>query len=913
MQYKVMKIDPVKNTKALLITYTLIFCLLTAGVFCVFIWLHKSFIQYGDSYKQGYFWVVELKNGFESLFAGNGYPRWSWYKGTGMETSFPTDPFDIIAAMFPAGHIELGYTLATVLRLYVSGLAFIAFAKEAKLDNFRCLLGGICYAFCGWCIDVAFVQAQFLINTILFPLLIRETERIYKGRSPVLFMLLIMYYMMRTVYFAYMAAIGIILYVIIRYPAYSEKFRFAEFAGRIGTFILYGLIGITASAVCSATLIKNLMSASTESASDDSTVLLYNIYHYLEFGGNLTGEAITYDYTQLGFPLLCMMLLAVAVRYMNRKKTAVIMSLIFMGFNISPVFGSAFNGFGYPTSRWWFMLIFFVVWTAVEQLDMELLREKKNILIMGAVVAALAVWTIGFDAAGLIEMTGTAKVCAGLNLLSGAVLLAVITAGSRDKIKAEYRQTAVIIVTCLTLVCVWTFGTHGHTSNFLRDGQVNEQLETVTPQRAASTIGEKGFYRFDSIDGLNKHNERKTPANENQWWKIGTLYVYDSEVPSAQLEFNRLVGNDQGYYKRVCICSNDNRMGLDYLYGVRYFLGNDSKAGRSDRNEFAGYGFKWTCNIDGVDVLENKYETGLGYVFDRCISESDFRKAGKLSREQLLLQAAVIPDDAVDTVPDGMLTDAASLDTEIQNIDYSIKNTDGAEISGNTIEITKDGGGFTIRPDEVKDAQLFVCFDKLIKNSVKKKEGLDFEATVSTDKLSKTLGYAYKNQTVNDIEGYRYNMGSYDSYDGEIRISFAEKGKYTFENLNIAAMSVKKFDKYASALSENVYRVSEFDDREVTGAVDTAKGGILFLSVPKYENWDIYVDGEKAERIDNVDIAFMGAYIPQGHHNVTLKYNFGMITKGLYISVAGLLMIIAAGTVHCRRRKKLRKRLTDNA
>ena len=98
-----MKIRPLGNTRNLVITYTLLFGILVAGIFAIFILQHKTFVNTSDAYDQGYFWTVEMKKNLQALFAGDGYPMWSWARGTGMDLKPPIDPFLVIAALFPVG------------------------------------------------------------------------------------------------------------------------------------------------------------------------------------------------------------------------------------------------------------------------------------------------------------------------------------------------------------------------------------------------------------------------------------------------------------------------------------------------------------------------------------------------------------------------------------------------------------------------------------------------------------------------------------------------------------------------------------------------------------------------------------------------------------------------------------------
>ena len=133
-----------KETIKLILIYSVLFGVLAAGIFVLFILAHKSFIQYGDGYKQGYFWVIEVRQQLQDLAAGKGFHFWSWSNGLGMNAplGYIIDPFMIIAALFPPGAIELGYTVSNLLKLYFGGVAendvsiatVTEFEKEVESD-----------------------------------------------------------------------------------------------------------------------------------------------------------------------------------------------------------------------------------------------------------------------------------------------------------------------------------------------------------------------------------------------------------------------------------------------------------------------------------------------------------------------------------------------------------------------------------------------------------------------------------------------------------------------------------------------------------------------------------------------------------------------------------------------------------
>ena len=85
----------------LILQYTVIFAVIAAGVFAVFIIYGKSFLHYGDPFKQGYFWLAELKDNLGDLAHGQMLPQWT-----------------------------------LLLKLYCGGLAYLIYARDLKMDNF---------------------------------------------------------------------------------------------------------------------------------------------------------------------------------------------------------------------------------------------------------------------------------------------------------------------------------------------------------------------------------------------------------------------------------------------------------------------------------------------------------------------------------------------------------------------------------------------------------------------------------------------------------------------------------------------------------------------------------------------------------------------------------------------------------
>lgn len=888
----------------MVLQYTLLFCILVLGVFGVLILSHRSFIQGGDGYKQGYFWTVELKKQMENLAAGGGITLWSWSKGLGMDvqTNYILDPFNWIAASFPAGYIELGYTLSVILKMYCGGLAFLAFMRYAGAGVFESLFGSISYVFAGYFIVIGLIHADAMFSIFMFPLLILGVERIYKRRSPVVFVLSVAYYLIRFLYYAYMAGVAVFVYILIRYFAY-HKFEIKTYLKSLGGFIVWGMTGIFIAGFQLLVDVPALFGASSESATD-SISLLFDKSYYIELGRELTGTGNTTAYHIAGLTLIAIMLIASALPEISRKRTDIMMTILGFIAMLLPAACSFLNGMGYPTLRWMFIFVFFASWTAAEQIGSARLHKWSGLALSTLALLVMSAWTIGFYAAGKLDMGRRAVLFISIQLLGGAIFLLILIIRHKAAFFRRADKALILALCVAVLTGSWGVAFLDSRGSFVRNNAINKALEGST-QRAGAMIDDDGFYRIDQVDSILYSHMVKSPPNESMWWKTKPLYVYSSRLPEKMLEFNRLLGNNYGYSKRVFMLSNDNRAGLDYLCGVKYFLGDDKKNDRTGSDEYAGYGFEFYKDIDGVNVFKNKHDVSLGYVYDKYITESDFRQLDRLEREQALLQAAVLADD--ENAGGLERLELSDVETAVNDVPYEITATDGAVVEDGKIVTDKDDASFTISIGDVENSQLVVSFDGLLRGP-NEKQSKSFVIHARNEFVNEMADNKINNQAIPFIRDYDLNMGYYDSYtNGRIKITLSNKGTYHYESLRVRAMDASLFDKYESKLSAGKLNVESCADEEVKGSISCSKPGVLFLSIYDYHNWNIYIDGKRADRIDGLNIAFTGVRVPAGEHSIRLEFVNRNLRAGLVLTVIGVIFLVVALVVRKRHRPKSEK------
>ena len=888
--------------------YTVLFCIFTACIFAVLILFHRSFIQFHDAYKQGAFRLVELQNQLHNIRSGNGFLFWSWYEGPGLDEPLENfvDPCAILGSMFPPRYLELGFTFAALLRMYLSGLAFLIMGREVRLADRQNLIGAVLYVFSACFIGLALRQSEHLINAYLFPLLIASVDHRYKGKSAVPFVLVVAFYMIAAVYFAYMSAIAVVIYIVLRYFAYNDKFSPGKYFRTLLGFIGWGLIGMMLSAFTSLFSAYSITRASTGSSIDLSqSALLFDKSWYTDLGKMILGTGTTFDYMDIGIPMLALILLPVAIRHIDRRSTNTIMTLILFIMLLIPFFCRMFNGFGYETFRWTYMLVLFSVWAGVEQLDPQRLR-KGNFALAVLGFALIAAWTVGLRLIGITSFDSVGKIYVPLQLLCGLIILVILASAGKKDMVSRKTSVAILTVTMLCLSAGWSYGFYRHIDDFAKNATIYNKLNESTC-RVGSRIDDEEFYRIDTVDAISRHTDIKFPSNENIWWKTNNLFIYNSRIPQSLIDFNVEMGNSYGYARRVFVVSNGNRMGLDFLYGVRYFLGSDShKKGCSDSDNYADYGFRKVNVIDGVNIYKNKYDVGLGFVCNDAMLRSEFEKLDRAEKEQALMEVAVVPDEQADARRNVDLIKADDLALSVKRIPFKVVRQKNVQLDDGVIHVRKDGGSFTITADQIPDCQLMVSFDNLLRDPKNGSGSHSFSMTADNGRVTKYVIAKKSRQGVADLRNHDMSMGHCKGSE-EITLKFSGKGTYTYDDFYLSAMSTDFYDMCAQNCMDNRLEVLKYNNETVKGTVSSAEDGILFLSIPAYDNWDVYVDGRRSEKLDGLDIAFTGVYVPAGNHRITLRYNNLCVKYGSIVSILGIILLIAVLILRRRSHKSLKR------
>lgn len=151
-------------------------------------------------------------------------------------------------------------------------------------------------------------------------------------------------------------------------------------------------------------------------------------------------------------------------------------------------------------------------------------------------------------------------------------------------------------------------------------------------------------------------------------------------------------------------------------------------------------------------------------------------------------------------------------------------------------------------------------------------------------------------------DGVTFNLGY--SADGvkQCKITFDEKGTYTFDTLQVVCLPMTDYVRDVTALSEVTMEDAKEEAGSVSGSVTLADTRMLTLSIPWQKGWTVRVDGEKADAIQ-VNGMYTGVLLQPGTHTIEATYQIPGLKPGAVVSGVALVGGVAV-VIWTKRRQK---------
>ena len=275
-----------------------------------------------------------------------------------------------------------------------------------------------------------------------------------------------------------------------------------------------------------------------------------------------------------------------------------------------------------------------------------------------------------------------------------------------------------------------------------------------------------------------------------------------------------------------------------------------------------------------VHLLENNYYLPLGFLTDPALAELSFADVGnRFTFQDELLSAAT-----------GHNTKAWTM---LGSSNRFISSTDGVTLSNQSDAAPEScsykagSGGGSVFYTFTFDREGFFCtyynMPKRNNITVSYDDGTGYK-TLYTESYS--IPFMMSVCQVKPGDKVQITLKCKANESGSLKVWGALLDEYVVRDAH-------------ETLSQSTLNLTTFENTLVEGTIDCHKDGLLYTSIPHCGNWEVYVDGQKAE-VTLIGDAMTGVMLTEGSHTVTFRYRNAAVTTGCIVSVccAALLGVI---------------------
>ena len=120
---------------------------------------------------------------------------------------------------------------------------------------------------------------------------------------------------------------------------------------------------------------------------------------------------------------------------------------------------------------------------------------------------------------------------------------------------------------------------------------------------------------------------------------------------------------------------------------------------------------------------------------------------------------------------------------------------------------------------------------------------------------------------------------------------------------NLAIYNPDSITKLHDILDKNKLTKVKKNGNRIEAELNSDQDGMLYISLPYYEGWTIYVDGQKVEK--EHFLGGMGVKVTSGNHTISMKYISPYSIPGIAISSLTALIIMICGIIRVKKNQNL--------
>ncbi|MDO5424159.1 MAG: YfhO family protein [Eubacteriales bacterium] len=771
----------------------------------------------------------------------------------GLTAYYLLSPFNLILLLFTTETLPLGVELITLLKIGFCGLTFYLFISQKEKTA------------SGWIFSTAYAlmtynfayqsNIMWLDGIMLLPIMALGIQHIFQRKSPFLYLVTLFCSIIFNYYIGFMMCIFSVLYFIYLFIFADKREKFWD--GKL--FFQYGLSSLLAGGLGMWLIIPVLKSLSGGKAAFSlSNLTMEANFCWNDIFVKLFPGSFDYEQIKHGLPnIYCGIvgLFFVGLYFLNKnismkKKigAAVMLAVFYLSFYLNGI-NLIWHGFNQPSwfpYRYSFCFCFFVLILAWEgfqegkQLSVKYVRAA-SIGILGAFLL-IAFWMMRKN----FEFMTSGKYILGISVMLVAMAFYALYGRQRSK----------VWIYGLLLVCSAEMSINGFYNLKCMSYEKYESYQQFVKetQEALMYVKEEddSFYRMEKTF--------KRTESDPMLLNYNGLSHYSSTEKSFVKYFMGQMGfrnyNYWSYYNK------GSTYAADSLLGVKYILSKEPLEEPYQLLE----------TINGISIYQNPYAMPIGFMADDSILALDIDNSHKFELQNALWKALA------DEVGKDIFCEEEIEDIQLNNLEYISSDFD-----------------YDVKKDEHQESSIEYTFTAKSNYPVFGYLGTDDMKPVRVEVNGKELGSYF-----NTYEYHIMRFGTFEKGEEVTVKIILEDSSVNITDVWFYEQDMDVFQEYYAALEE-VFQIEEYSDSRFYGKVSNKTGrDYLLFTIPYEKGWKAYVDGVETETSMAAE-TFLALKIPEGEHEIEIKYVTEGLEFGILVSGIALLILVGWGFIRQKR------------
>lgn len=822
------------------------------------------------------------------MFKGLEGLTYSFEKGlggnmTGHLNGILLTPFGFLFSLSDIANYPIAFTFISVLNFSLCGLTMYLLLANLYGHKTGNLIFSTSYALIGFNVANVF-QAFFFCAAAPLPLLLLGLRKLFQGKSPLLYILIIAYGLFNNIYFGFVLCVASVLFFFVGLWLHKDEVR----KGRL--FLRYALSSLCGGLLACVLWLPGFLSLQggrleQTNIADFSfweNMPFIQIFSKLYTGANTTSELVN------GLPNIFVGILPLALTVLffigreidKRRKIAMgfllgffLISFWIVAFNMLMHGGTTTNWFNYRYSYIFSFLLLLIAaeyWQRIDNVSFDSIKRCAIIMVCATILTFYQRYEF---------------VKGGAVLLDFALLALIFLAWRTRKRRPEANPKLLFDIITLIVVCINLFMNYWFCTKNIMDWGITlsdyrETINHVEPLVQGIQGADSSFYRME----INRQRSKSTGNDP-------ILYGYDG------------VGHG-GSYERNFVRMGANKLGVPW-YDMRSYYADGIPAATD-----ALLGIKYV--IAEEDLAEEKgYEEAIKAIDWNIYVNPNAMPIAILSEGDI----GVIETDFVD-VFDNLNRVWASLSGETDNV--LIEENDIYFVAHNMTDTGEINAEAARELVEKKDDSLLAESASESDNSVSQSSSIQEDAPNGRALKEPPENQSYIEYTwtaQRDGSYYSYNRSgltdTHGSYDPVLRYEGTYKkgetvtgylpvpntfvGEYLLNDVagrfRAASADEEALARACQAIASQPVVLEKIKNDHLSGQYVSDRNRQLLFTIPWDEGWTLYVDGEKTDLRKSLDV-FMVADVPEGTHSIEMRYVPAGLQIGKMISMVAAILTL---------------------